>query len=147
MKVILKKFVKGIGREGEVVEVSDGYARNALFPRKLAVPATKAALSAHETKKKSEEVKEKKEKEEMLMLLYELDGKTVEIKGKANEKRKLYTAIHMQDIKEAIEREFGKKINEQIFTSEAHIKELGEYEIPLEAFGEKGKIRIQVIAE
>ncbi len=147
MKVILKKFVKGIGRQGEIVEVSDGYARNALFPKKLAVPATKSAISSYETKKKSEEMKKKKEQEEILTLLYELDGEVVELKGKANEKGKLYTSIHMKDIKKALEQKKGKSINDKLFHSDVTIKELGEYEIPLEAFGEKGRLTVQIIAE
>ncbi len=147
MKVILKKFVKGVGREGEVVDVSDGYAKNALFPKKLAVPATKAAISVYETKKKSEEMKKKREEKEMLSSLYELDGEVFEMKGKANEKGKLYTSIHMKDVKKALEQEKGMRVSDKLFRSEITIKELGDYEILLEAFGERGKLTIRVNAE
>lgn len=132
MKVILLKDVKSIGKAGDVKEVSNGYARNFLFPGKLAQVATPELIKRAEAQKadlvkKSEEELEKTEK-----LASELDGFVIKIKAKANEEGKLFGSIKPEMIREVLIKEklnIGGISAEKISTES--IKELGEHKVSI----------------
>lgn len=113
MKVILSEDVKGQGKKGELVNVSDGYARNYLFPRKLAIPADAGAMnelrnreaaSAHHH---AEEVKAAEE------LAAKLNGKTVTVHAKAGSAGKLFGAVTSKEVAETIEKDYGVAIDKR----------------------------------
>ena len=100
MKVILLQDVKKMGKKGDVIEASDGYARNYLFPRKLAEEATANALHIVNAKKENERKKKLAELEEAQKLAAELKGKEVTINAKAGDNGRLFGAITNKDIAE-----------------------------------------------
>ncbi len=148
MKVILKKDVKGLGKVGEIKEVSDGYARNYLIPRGLAVEATEGEL-----KKLQNEIKIKQSKEERIRkksedLLKKLKKKTHVVKVKAGDKGKLFGSLTSGNLAEKLSSSIGEKIDKHWIVLEKPIKEVGEYEIELKLpGGVKGKIRVRIEPE
>src|SRR5690242_11504712 len=103
MKVILNKTVPKVGKEGDVVNVSDGYARNFLFPRGLAVVAEKNQLSALQKKQARVEAKSADQKASAESMKEKLDGKDIRIQGKVGAAAgKLFGAITSQDVADAI---------------------------------------------
>ena len=129
MKVIFIKDVKGQGRRGELKDVSDGYARNFLIPRKLAFEATPAAI---EEVKRREAHLEKQRKEEMAeaeALSRRLEKLSVEIKGNSGQGGKLFGAITNQEIAEALESQHGIVIEKNKLEQPGPIKRHGSYSI------------------
>lgn len=129
MKVIFIKDVKGQGRRGELKDVSDGYARNFLIPRKLAFEATPAAI---EEVKRREAHLEKQRKEEMAeaeALSRRLEKLSVEIKGNSGQGGKLFGAITNQEIAEALESQHGIVIEKNKLEQPEPIKRHGSYSI------------------
>lgn len=134
MKVILLQHVKGIGRAGEIKEVSDGYAANALFPKKLAQQATPKILNEYRHRKQTEELQEKKEQEATILKLKKLEGKTIVFHEKLNEKGSLYHALGLKEIIRAIQEQLGISIPNSLFKERYQIKDQGEHNISLEAY-------------
>lgn len=126
MKVILLEDVKGQGKKGELVNVSDGYARNFLFPHKKAVVADNAAMS--ELKNHNESVAHHKEMEleNAKETAKKLDGKTVKIKAKAGASGKLFGSVTSKEIAEEIKNTLGVTVDKKKMTV-ADIKNFGEY--------------------
>ncbi len=145
MKVILLKDVKGKGKKGELVNVSDGYARNYLFPRKLANEATDNNVHILNTKKENDRKKKLAEIEKAQKLADELRGKEVILKTKAGETGRLFGAITTKDIAKEIKSKFKVEIDKKKIVSDT-IKQLGSYEIELKIYPEistKIKVIIQ----
>lgn len=138
MKILLLKDVPKVGRKYEVKEVADGFARNSLFPRKLAEPATRET-EARITKLKQSAAQAGEVAQDLLVKNLEaLDGKTVTIRAKANEKGHLFQGIHKGEILNAIKKELGLNIREEALVLEKAIKEVGDKEI-LTATGKDAK--------
>ncbi|KKQ21333.1 MAG: 50S ribosomal protein L9 [Parcubacteria group bacterium GW2011_GWC1_36_9] len=131
MKVIFLQDVSRIGKKYDIKEVNDGYAMNFLLPRKLVVTATPRAVAELEMRKK--EIVLKREVQENLLLknLEEIKGKVVTIKGKANDKGHLFSAIHKKEIIEEMKKQLNAEISEEFIILEKPIKEIGECEIPI----------------
>lgn len=144
MKVIFLKDVPRVGKKNDVKEVNDGYASNFLLPRNLAIMATAKALAELDLKKK-EVIVEREVQEELLMKnLEEIKGKTVIIKGKANEKGSLFSSIHKKEIIDTMSKLHRAVVNEEFIILEKPIKEIGEFEIPIEIKGKKSFFKIIV---
>src|SRR5574338_239193 len=103
MKVILQKDVKNVGKVGDLVTVKDGYARNFLFPRKLAQTATEKSLKAWDHLKKVAESKKKKARKEREEVAGKLNGQTLTFKRAAGESDKLFGSVTPADISAALE--------------------------------------------
>ncbi len=130
MKVILLDNVKGIGRVGDVKEVSDGYARNFLFPRKLGKPASDGAAKEAEGMKAKKLEAQNLAKEESGKLAEKLKGVTVLLQGKANEKGKLFKAITPADIAAELSKEANTHIApDAIDLGDDHLKTIGKHEV------------------
>ena len=125
MKLILLEDVKNLGLAGDVVEVSEGYARNFLFPQHLAVEASDQALKEREKSAKAKVKKEKKAEKAEKTLAAKVDGAEVIIKAKADE-GKLYAAVNAKDVSLAL-KEQGLKVPDKYITFKA-TKEIGTYE-------------------
>lgn len=131
MKVILQQDVKNLGKAGEVKEVQDGYARNFLIPRSLAVEATKVNLKETEEKNISAQKKKEKEKQAAEALKDKVDGKTINIKVKTGGGDKLFGAVTAREIAETVQSEFGIKMDKKKIEISEPIKHLGVYSIKL----------------
>ncbi|MGD9569886.1 MAG: 50S ribosomal protein L9 [Sedimentibacter sp.] len=126
MKVILLEDVKNVGKKGEIINAKDGYARNFLFPKNLAIEATTVNLKNLENAQKQKEAKEKELLEEAKKLEEELMKLTVVIKTKTGENGKLFGAVTTKEIAEHIEKEHGFAIDKKKYDMEP-IKAVGEY--------------------
>ena len=148
MKVILTREVKSLGRRDDVVNVAEGYARNYLFPRNLAVPATSAHMADLQKRMKAEEAKGEKAVDEAKELAEKLNEVQITIKGKVGTGTKLYGSITHADIADALEQQTQIKIDKRKVEMEDPIKSLGEYEVPIRLHREAvAHIKVEVVAE
>lgn len=145
MKVILIEDVPSKGSAGDIVTVSDGYARNYLFPRKLAKEATKQALNAAEQTIAAAKHKREKAKRDAQEVARELEGSTVTIKAKRGNGGKLFGAVTAKEIADAIAERYGLEIDKKKFNVPV-IKELGVYDVSVKVFAEVStKIKVEVV--
>jgi large subunit ribosomal protein L9 len=140
MKVILLEDVKNIGKKGEIINAKDGYARNYLFPKKLAIEATEANLRSLEAAKRRKEEKENELLQEAKALEEELQKKTIVIKAKTGEQGKLFGSITTKEIADILENDHKISIDKKKFDLEEPIKTVGEYKVKI-------KLHPQVSAE
>lgn len=147
MKVILTQDVKGKGKKGQMVEVSDGYGRNYLLPRGLAKEATNSNINVMEGQAASAEFRRQKEIEEAQAVSAKLKDIAVELKAKAGENGKLFGSITSKDVAEALTSQHHIKIDKKKFVLPDGIKTLGTttVEIKIHA-GITGKLRVNVTA-
>lgn len=144
MKVILLQDVKNIGKKGDVVNASDGYARNFLFPKKLAIEATSTSLDINNQEKENQRKKKLEETENAQKIANELKDKKLIIKAKHGDGGKLFGAITSKDIAEEIEKQLGYKFDKKKITV-ATIKTLGTYEAEIKLYvGVNGKLTVNI---
>ncbi len=147
MKVILLKDVKAQGKAGDVIDVSDGYARNYLLPNNLAKPATATALNAIKISKEAEIRRRQIEHDEAVALCKKLAGMTVTIKIKTGANGKLFGALNTAAISDALKAQGIELDKKKIVLSEP-IKALGRYTVQIKPFAEvSGKLNISLEAE
>ena len=135
MKVILNEDVKDLGKVGELVQVKSGFARNFLFPRRLAVEATEKRKKEFEHLKAVAEAQKEKAVEKRKELLKEIEGLTLEFSAEASEDEKLFGSISNLDISRKLE-EKGYQIDKRDIVLEEPIKMLGQYKSQI-TFGEE----------
>ena len=145
MEVILLEDHAHLGKRGDVVNVANGYARNYLIPKRLAVPNTQAKRNAFEAEEQFHNREVSKEKESAEILKEELDGFTINIKAKTGIEGKLYGSITSKDIACVLE-EKGYIIDKRSIKLEDHIKEIGNYSIEISLFQDI-KININLLVE
>ncbi len=131
MKVLLLQEVKGVGDAGQIKEVAEGYARNYLIPKKLAVAATPAALKEHEERQAADKKRQAKVDEEMRGLGKTISGSTVTVRSKVGEGGKLYGSITTGDVAEALEKQLGQTVDKRKIEIEEPIRHVGEYKVPI----------------
>lgn len=147
MKVILLQDVKKIGKKGEVINTSDGYARNYLFPRKLAQEATDANLHILNNKKENERKQKLAEIEAAQKVANELKGKEIKITTKLGENGKLFGAITSKDIALEIKKQFKVEVDKKKIVMDT-IKVSGTYEIEVKLYPEVStKMKVVIIPQ
>ena len=129
MKVILQQDVKGQGKKGQLVDVSDGYARNFLLPRKLAVPATAENLNTMKQQEKALKAQQAAEKAEAQAIAQKLEGLMVKIPAKAGEGGRLFGAVTAKEVSEALAAQHGVNIPKARLVLDEPIKACGGYQI------------------
>ena len=129
MKVILQQDVRGQGKKGQMVEVAEGYARNFLLPRKLAVPATADAMNTMKLQEKARRAEEARQKAEAEAVAEKLKGAVVKLTAKAGANGKLFGAITSKEISEGLMSQFGIELAKQKIVVEEPIKAYGTYEL------------------
>ena len=129
MKVIFNQDVKGQAKKGELKEVSDGYARNYLFPRKLAQAATADNLNKYKLQEKAKAAQIAKEKAQAEEYAKKLEGVQVIIKAKSGGKGKLFGAVTSQEISDALKEQCGMEIEKNKIVQSEPIKSFGNYEV------------------
>lgn len=144
MKVILQKDVKNVGKVGDVVNVAQGYARNFLFPRKLATVADESKVRMWEHLKTVSEAKKKKALAERKALLEKLAGVTLEFKMSAGEKEKIFGSVTAHDVSRELELK-GFSVDRRDIHFEP-IKSLGQHKVTV-AFGEGLSADLTVVVE
>lgn len=135
MKVILLQDIKAMGKKGDVVNASDGYARNYLFPRNLAQEATAENLHIINQKKENERKKKLAETEEAQALAEKLKGKEVKIVVKCGDNGRLFGAITNKDVAESIKKQFSIDVDKKKVSIDT-IKQTGIYEAEVKLYAE-----------
>lgn len=145
MKVILLQDVKGTGKAGDVANVSDGYARNMLFKKNLAVEATDKNMKALEKKRAEEAALYAANKAEAENVKKVIEGKAVVIKTKGGEGGKLFGSITSADIADAVKAQFDVDIDKKKIVLKNPIKAAGEFDVPAKLFHEvTAEIKVKV---
>jgi len=147
MKVILLQDVKKVGKKGDVIEASDGYARNFLFPRKLAQEANDSNMHILNNKKENERKQKLAELEAAQKLAGELKGKEITIKAKTGESGKLFGAITSKDVAELIKAQYKIEIDKKKIVMDT-IKLAGGYEIEVKLYPEVStKMKVIIVPQ
>ena len=148
MKVILQQDVKGQGKKGQLVEVSEGYARNFLLPRKLAIPATADAINTMNLKEKARKAEEARQKAEAQATAEKLKECTVKLTAKAGNGGRLFGAVTTKEISEGLKAQFNIDIPKQKLVLDEPIKAFGSYQIKAKlGFEVVGTVYVSVFEE
>ena len=134
MKVILTQDVKGQGKKDQIIEVSDGYARNFLLPRKLAVIADAKAMNEAKNKEASKKHKIEVEKEEARKIAKQLESITVKIVESAGNDNRLYGAVTSKDIAEKLAKDHKITIDKKKIVMSEPIKTFGAYKVEVKLY-------------
>jgi len=129
MKVILQQDVKGQGKKGQLVEVSEGYARNFLLPRKLAIAATTDAINTLNLKEKARKAEEARQKAEAEAISAKLKDCPVKLTAKAGNGGKLFGAVTTKEISEGLKKQYNIDIPKQKLVLDEPIKSFGTYQV------------------
>ena len=145
MKVILQQDVKGQGKKGQMIEASEGYARNYLLPRKLAVLATPDAINTMNLKEKARRAEEQRQREEAIAAAQKLKDCTVKLTAKAGNGGRLFGAVTTKEIAEGLKAQFGLDIPKQKLVLDDPIKAFGTYEVKAKlGFEVSGVVKVTV---
>ena len=148
MKVILQQDVKGQGKKGQMVEVSEGYARNFLLPRKLAIAATTDAINTMNLKEKARRAEEARQKAEAEATVEKLKECMVKLTAKAGNGGRLFGAVTTKEISEGLKTQFNIDIPKQKLVLEEPIKAFGSYQIKAKlGFEVVGTVYVSVFEE
>ena len=148
MKVILQQDVKGQGKKGQMVEVSEGYARNFLLPRKLAIVATTDAINTMNLKEKARKAEEARQKAEAEATAEKLKECMVKLTAKAGNGGRLFGAVTTKEISEGLKAQYGVDIPKQKLVLDEPIKAFGSYQIKAKlGFEVVGTVYVSVFEE
>lgn len=145
MKVVLKQDVKSIGKKDEMHEVSDGYARNYLMPRGLAVPANAAAMNTVNTKQAAQRHHAQQQQDAAKEMAQKIQGSTLCIKAKGGQSGRLFGAVTLKDIAKALEGQGLQVDKRKLVLPVREIKDYGSYEVEVKvAAGISAKFTLSV---
>ena len=148
MKVILQQDVKGQGKKGQMVEVSEGYARNFLLPRKMAIPATTDAINTMNLKEKARRAEEARQKAEAEATAEKLKECQVKLTAKAGNGGRLFGAVTTKEISEGLKAQYGIDIPKQKLVLDEPIKAFGSYQVKAKlGFEVVGTVYVSVFEE
>jgi len=148
MKVILQQDVRDQGKKGQMIEASDGYARNYLLPRKLAIAATADAVNTMNLKEKARKAEEVRQKAEAEAMAEKLKGLMVKLTAKAGNGGRLFGAVTSKEIAEGLAKQHGMEIPKQKMVLEEPIKAFGTYQIKAKlGFDVSGLVNVVVTEE
>ena len=148
MKVILLADVKKLGKKDQTIEVSDGYAVNYLFPRKLAVQVTKKSVEVLENQQEQRRENDAKMKADAQVLANKLKDITLVFKVKTGKEGKLFGAISPKQVAEELNKQYGIDLDKRKFVDKGTLNELGFHHINVELYkGVIGQIHVQILSE
>lgn len=146
MKVILTENIKSIGKKDEIINVSDGYARNYLFAKNLAVEANTANLAKLRSKKDSEQYKRNLEKEQAMNIANKMQQIKLQFKVKTGENGKVFGGVSSKEIAEMLEKKYSLKVDKKKIELKDTIKTLGITKVPIKLFeGVIGTVKVEVL--
>ena len=148
MKVILLDNIKGVGKKDEIINANDGYARNFLLPRKLAVEANNQNLAKLKSKMDSNEHRKRTEKSEAEEISKKIEKITLKITVKAGENGKIFGGVTAKEISEQLKKEYNLNIDKKKIDLKETIKTIGIFTVNLKLYeGVTGKLKVQVVGE
>jgi len=134
MKVILLQDIKGTGKKNEIVNVSDGYARNFLFPKNMAKEATDQSINEVKRQKAAQDKQEAENKAAALLKANDLRNKEIIVMAKAGDSGKLFGAITAAEVAEALKEQYGYDVDKRKIELKSSIKQVGEYEATVKLY-------------
>ena len=147
MKVILKEDIKGVGKKNEIINSSDGYARNFLLPKNKAVEANAENMSKLQAQKNATQYKKDVEKEEAKKVADKMSKIMIKIKVKAGENGKIFGGVSAKEIAENLETQHSIKVDKKKIELKEPIKTLGMHNVDIKLYdGVIGKVKIDVIS-
>lgn len=147
MKVILKQDIKGVGKKDQIINANDGYARNFLFPKNLAVPADKGNMTNLESKKASEQHRKNLEKEAAIETKKKIEGILLKLPVKSGENGKVFGSVTSKEIEENLEKQYKIKVDKKKIDLKESIKNLGIFNIEIKLYdGVIAKLKINIVA-
>ena len=147
VKVILKADIKGVGKKDEIINASDGYARNFLFPKNLAVEANNENISKWKAKQKSAQYQKQQEKEKAMRIADKLSKISVRIQVKAGENGKIFGGVSSKEIAEVLEKQYRISVDKKKIDLKEPIKTLGIRTVEIKLFeGVIGKVKVDILA-
>jgi len=148
MKVILLDNIKGVGKKDEVINASDGYARNFLLPKKLAVEANSANMNKLKAKQDSNQYRKNVEKEEAQKIAEKLKGILLKISVKAGENGKIFGSITSKEIAENLKSQYQIEVDKKKIELKEPIKTLGIFTVQIRLYeGVVGNLKVQMISQ
>ena len=148
MKVILKADIKGVGKKDEVINASDGYARNFLFPKNLAIEANSENMAELKARQNSVKFQKDQEKQEAIQIADKLSKICLKIRVKAGENGKIFGGVSSKEIAQGLEQEYKIKVDKKKIDLKETIKTLGMQTIEIKLFeGVMGKLKVDIIAD
>lgn len=148
MKVILLDNIKGVGKKDEIINANDGYARNFLIPRKLAVEANSKNMSELKSKQDSKEHKKQEDKKEALEISKKLEKIMLKINVKAGENGKIFGGVTSKEISEQLKKQYKFDIDKKKIDLKETIKTTGVFTVDLKLYeGVTGKLKLHIIGE
>ena len=131
MKVVLRGDVENIGRKGDLIEVTDGFARNFLVPRGLAMKATKGVVQQSEAMRRNREARDARDREAAQALADQLTGRRIELRARAGEGGRLFGSVTPADVVDAVRAQTGVELDRRKTQLAEPLKELGAVEVPV----------------
>jgi large subunit ribosomal protein L9 len=148
MKVILRADVPDVGHKGDVLDVADGYARNYLVPRGLAMAASKGALAQAEGMRRARAARDARDREAAEELAGRLTPATIKIPARAGAEGRLFGSVTPADVAEAVQAQTGVEVERRRLHLEEPIRALGVHEVPLRLHPEvEVRLNVEVVAE
>ena len=148
MKVILLSDIKGVGKKDEVINASDGYARNYLLPKKLAVEANAENMNKLNNKKEAASYRKEKKKQNAEALAKKLKGIMLKIKVKAGENGKIFGGVTAKEITDNLKSQYNFVVDKKKIELKETIKTLGSFSVPVKLFeGITADLRVEVISD
>lgn len=148
MKVILLQDIKSVGKKGQILDASDGYARNFLFPKNLAVEANASNLAKLQSKKDSEKFKKNQEKEEAFKLAEKMGKVRLHFTVKTGENGKVFGGVSSKEIAEKLEKEYNFKVDKKKIELKEAIKTLGITKVSVKLYdGVVAVVNVEVLGE
>ena len=148
MKVILQQDVRGQGKKGQLIEVAEGYARNFLLPRKLAVPATADAVNTMQLREKAKKAEDARLKAEAEAVSEKLKNSPVKVTARAGANGKLFGAVTSKEVSDALKEQHGIDLAKQKIVMDEPIKAYGSYELKAKlGYEVSGTIYVMVVEE
>ncbi len=148
MKVILKQDIKGVGKKDQIINANDGYARNYLFPKNLAVPADKGNMTNLQSKKSSEEHRKSLEKEAAIQTKNKIEGIILKLPVKSGENGKVFGSVTSKEIAENLEKQYKIKVDKKKIDLQDPIKNLGMFNIEIKLYDTvTAKLKVNVISQ
>jgi large subunit ribosomal protein L9 len=129
VKIVLRQDVDNLGNKGDIVDVADGYARNFLVPRGLALKATKGVQKQADAMRRNRDARDKREREAAQALAAQFEGRTISIKARAGGEGKLFGSVTTVDIADAVHKQTGAEIDRRKIDLDEPLKELGPADV------------------
>lgn len=148
MKVILLDNIRGVGKKDEIINASDGYARNFLFPKKLAVEANNENLSKLKAKQQSVQYKKDVDKANAEVLAKKINEITLSIKVKAGENGKIFGGVTSKEISEELKKQYKLDVDKKKIVLNENIKNIGSFDITVKLYeGVSGILKVKTVTE